>query len=107
MLAPCCSVVKNPPADTGDVSFITGLGRCPGEGNGNPLQYSCLGNPIDRGAWQTAESLSVEQRNMSSQEFHSEKKKKKGFKCVHVAGSEKYKGGPECQENSLQDSMAV
>ena len=42
---------KNPPANAGDASLIPGLGRCPGEGNGNPLQYSCLGNPIDRGAW--------------------------------------------------------
>ena len=32
--------------------LIPGWGRCPGEGNGNPLQYSCLGNPMDRGAWQ-------------------------------------------------------
>ena len=38
--------------DTGDVGSIPGLGRSPGEGNGNPLQYSCLGNPMDRGAWQ-------------------------------------------------------
>ena len=48
------SVVKNPPAnvgDAGDTGLITGSGRVPGEGNGNPLQYSCLGNPIDRGAW--------------------------------------------------------
>ena len=48
-------VVKNPPAnagDAGDTGLITGLGRSPGEGNGNPLQYSCLENPIDRGAWQ-------------------------------------------------------
>ena len=47
-------VVKNPPAnagDTRDVSSIAGLGRSPGAGNGNPLQYSCLGNPVDRGAW--------------------------------------------------------
>ena len=35
-----------------DVSSILGLGRTPGEGNGNPLQYSCLGNSMDRGAWQ-------------------------------------------------------
>ena len=39
------SVVKNPPADAGDISLIPGLGRSPGEGNGNPLQYFCLGNP--------------------------------------------------------------
>ena len=47
-------VVKNPPAsagDAGDSDSIPGLGRCPGIGNGNPLQYSCLENPTDRGAW--------------------------------------------------------
>ena len=37
--------------DTGDVGSIPGSGRSPGEGNGNPLQYSCLENPMDRGAW--------------------------------------------------------
>ena len=37
--------------DPGDAGLIPGLGRSPGEGNGNPLQYSCLGNPMDRGAW--------------------------------------------------------
>ena len=36
----------------GDPSLIPGLGRSPGEGNGSPLQYSCLENPMDRGAWQ-------------------------------------------------------
>ena len=44
------SVVKNPPANAGDADLIPGLGRFPGEGNGNPLQYSYLGNPMDRGA---------------------------------------------------------
>ena len=38
--------------DTGDISSIPGSGRSPGEGNSNPLQYSCLGNAMDRGAWQ-------------------------------------------------------
>ena len=38
--------------NAGDQGLILGLGRSPGEGNGNPLQYSCLGNPMDRGAWQ-------------------------------------------------------
>ena len=46
------SVVKNPPASVGDVGWIPGLGRSPGEGNGHPLQYSCLGNPMNRGAGQ-------------------------------------------------------
>ena len=45
------SVVKNLPANSGDVSLIPGSGRSPGEGNGNPPQYSCLRNPMDRGAW--------------------------------------------------------
>ena len=48
-------VVKNLPANAenaGDVSSIPGSGRSPGEGNGNPLQYSCLGNSTDRGVWQ-------------------------------------------------------
>ena len=46
------AVVKNPPANAGDAGSIPGLGRSPEEGNGNPLQYSCLENPMDRGAWQ-------------------------------------------------------
>ena len=44
------SVVKNPPENAGDMSSIPGSRRSPGEGN--PLQYSCRGNPTDRGAWQ-------------------------------------------------------
>ena len=47
-------VVKNPAASAGDlidVGLIPGLERSPGEGNGNPFQYSCLGNAMDRGAW--------------------------------------------------------
>ena len=46
------SVVKNLPANAGDVSSIPGLGRSPGERNSNLFKYSCLGNPMDRGAWQ-------------------------------------------------------
>ena len=49
---PHSSVIKNLPANAGDMGSIPGLGRFSGEGNGNPLQYSCLGNPIDRGASQ-------------------------------------------------------
>ena len=48
---PSVSVVKNLPAAAGDEDLTPGSGRSPGEGNGNPLQYSCLGNPMDRGAW--------------------------------------------------------
>ena len=49
---PIGSAVKNPPANAGDMGSILGSGRSPGEGNGNPLQYSCLENPMDRGACQ-------------------------------------------------------
>jgi len=45
------SVVKNPPANAGNTGSIPGSGRFPGEGHGNPLQYSCVGNPMDAGAW--------------------------------------------------------
>ena len=45
-------MVKNLPSNTGDMSSIPGLGRSPGEGNGNPLRYSGLGNSMDKGAWQ-------------------------------------------------------
>jgi len=44
-------VVKNAPANAGDMDLIPESGRSPGEGNGNPLQYSCLENPMDRGSW--------------------------------------------------------
>ena len=44
-------MVKNPPANVGEVGSIPGSGRSPGEGNGNPCQYSCLENSMDRGAW--------------------------------------------------------
>ena len=57
------TVVKNLPAsigDAGDTSLIPGSGRFPGEGNGNPLQYSCLENSMDRGAWQLVCEVSKE-----------------------------------------------
>ena len=48
---PAGSVAKSVPASAGDSGSIPGSGRSPGGGNGNPLQYSDLGNPMDRGAW--------------------------------------------------------
>ena len=44
-------MVKNPPDNAGDAGSIPGLGRSLGKGNGNPFQYSCLQNPMDRGTW--------------------------------------------------------
>ena len=66
-------MVKNLPANAGDVGLIPGSGRSPGEGNRNSLQYSCLENPIDRGAWLaivhrvTNESDTTEQLNNNNQ----------------------------------------
>ena len=54
MGSPGDSAIKNPSANaghTGEVGSISGLGRSPGGGHGTPLQYSCLENPMDRGAW--------------------------------------------------------
>ena len=48
---PHSSVGKESACNAGDLGWIPGSGRSPGEGNGNPLQYSCLENPMDRGAW--------------------------------------------------------
>ena len=59
---PGSSVVKNLPATAGDMGLITGLGRSPGEGNGNPLQYSRLENPMDRGAWRATVHGVIENR---------------------------------------------
>ena len=52
--SPGGSVVMDLPANVGDVGSTHQAGRCPGEGNGNPLQYSSMGDPMDRGAWQAA-----------------------------------------------------
>jgi len=60
-------MVKNPPANVGDVGSVTGLERSPGEGNANPLQYSCLGNPIDRGAWQATVHEAAKESDMTQQ----------------------------------------
>ena len=53
-------MVKNPPANAGDSGSIPGSGTSPGGGNGNPLQYSCLENPMDRGAWQATQSMGLQ-----------------------------------------------
>ena len=61
MVFPGTSVVKNLPANAGDMGSIPGSGMFPGEGNGNTLQYSCLRNPMDRGAWRaTAHGVTKE-----------------------------------------------
>ena len=60
------SVVKNPPAIIGDTGSIPESGRSPGDGNGHPLQYSCLKNPMNRGAWQaTVQNVAKKQIQLS------------------------------------------
>ena len=60
-------VVKNPPTNAGDAGSISGLGSSPGEGNGNPLQYCCLENSMDRGAWQaTVHGVTKTQTQLST-----------------------------------------
>ena len=61
-------MVKNPPANAGateDSGLIPGLGRFPGEGIGNPLQYSCLENPMNRGVWQAYNPWGHEESDMT------------------------------------------
>ena len=61
------SYSKESAYNMGDMGLIPGSGRFPGEGNGNPLQYSCLGNPMDRGAWQaTIHEVAKSQTRLSN-----------------------------------------
>ena len=60
------SVVKNPPANAGDAGLIPGLGRYPGVGNSNPLQYACLENSMDREVWQAAVCLGPKSQTLLS-----------------------------------------
>ena len=60
------AVLKNLPVNREDTGSIPGLGRSPGKGNGNPLHYSCLGNPMDKGAWQaTVHGVAKSQAQLS------------------------------------------
>ena len=74
---PSGSVVKNPPANGEDVDLTLGSRISPGEGNGNPLQYSCLGNPMDRGTWRAAvHGVTKSQTQLSDQTTV--------FHCMHI-----------------------
>ena len=63
---------KESACSAGDPGSIPGLGRSPGEGNDNPLQYSCLENPMDRGAWwATVHVVTKSKKQLSDQQFHT------------------------------------
>ena len=64
---PCSSVEKKLPANAGGMGSIPGSGRSPGEENGNPVQYSCLGNPMDRRAWQATVHAVTKQLDTTQQ----------------------------------------
>ena len=64
-------MIKNLPANAGDMDLFPGLGRSPGIGNGNPLQYSCLENSMNRGAWwATVQGVTKSQTRLSKEHFH-------------------------------------
>ena len=65
---PGSSDSKESACDSGDLSYIPGLAKFPGEGNGNPLQYSCLENSMDRGAW--VHGVTKSQTELSEEHFH-------------------------------------
>ena len=68
MAFPHSSVGKESACNTGDLGSIPGLGKCPGEGNGYLVQYSCLENPMDRGAWRaTVHGVAKSQKGLSDQ----------------------------------------
>ena len=64
-------MVKNQPSNAGDPGSVPGFGRSPGEGNGNPPQYSCLENSMDRGAWWATVHEVTESHTLSTQTEHS------------------------------------
>ena len=71
-------MVKNPPANTGDASLIPGSGIFPGGGNGNLLQYSCLENPKDRGAWRATVHEVTKSWDTTEQAYTQERRVEKG-----------------------------
>ena len=72
---PAGSVVKNLLANAGELGSIPGLGRSLGGGNGNPLQYSCLENPMDRGAWwATVHGVTKSQTRLAHTDAHLTKR---------------------------------
>ena len=68
---PGSSVVRNTPVKAGDAGSMPGLGRSPGEENGNSFQYSCLGNPMDRGDWQATVHGVAKELDLGTKQQHA------------------------------------
>ena len=85
---PGSAVVKNLPVNAGDTGSILGLGRSPEGGSGNPLQYSCLENPMDRRAWRvTALGVTKSGTQLSSRHGHEQRLEGPGREsCAHAPG---------------------
>ena len=83
---PCGSEVKASACNVGDLGLIPGLGRSPGEGNGSPLQYSCLDNPTDGGAWWAAMHGVAKSRTRLSDFTFTFKKIDSNLVCQEVDG---------------------
>ena len=81
------SAVKNPPANAGGAGLIPGSGRSPGDGNGNPLQFSCLENLMDRGAWR-AKVRRVAKRRTRLKQLSMHSKEYYRRKCLPLTGRE-------------------
>ena len=80
-------MVKNLPANEGDTRSLPGSGRFHGEGNSNPLQYSCLGNPMDRGDWQAIGHGVIKTQTPRSTHRHTYHTYRNTYGCPHVSGS--------------------
>ena len=82
-------LVKNPPASARELralGFIPGLGRSPGEGHGNPLQYSCLENPMDRGAWRaTVHEVTKSRDTMKQLSMHTHTLIRDSIQCLPLS----------------------
>ena len=91
----CSPVGKESIHNTEDPGLIPGLGRSLGEGNGNPSQYYCLGNPMDRGTWQ---SLGSQESDTTYRLNHLNRQRIKAVLCYSLEGRDGVRGGREAQE---------
>ena len=104
-------LVKNPPAkagDTGDMSSISRLGISPGGENGNPLQYSCLENPVDKGAWQaTVYSIAKSWTQLNTSTEQGESKMKQEKKESETVRSQAWSEGSLKRSNERWLSVSI